>query len=74
MSGGKSNKRGTPQGGVISPLLSVIYMNRFLKHWRLSGRREAFHAQVISIAADVFLRTRGLLGSALADYRKGAAL
>ena len=44
MSGGKSNKRGTPQGGVISPLLSVIYMNRFLKHWRLSGRREAFHA------------------------------
>src|ERR1700685_826579 len=31
-SGGKSNKRGTPQGGVASPLLSVIYMNRFLKH------------------------------------------
>ncbi|WP_247383873.1 MULTISPECIES: group II intron maturase-specific domain-containing protein [unclassified Bradyrhizobium] len=30
--------------------LSVIYMNRFLKHWRLSGRREAFHAQVISYA------------------------
>ena len=29
MSGGKSNKRGTPQGGVASPLLSVIYMNRF---------------------------------------------
>jgi RNA-directed DNA polymerase len=30
MSGGKSNTRGTPQGGVASPLLSVIYMNRFL--------------------------------------------
>jgi len=26
MSGGKSNKRGTPQGGVVSPLLSVIYI------------------------------------------------
>src|ERR1700742_2046952 len=47
MSGGKSSKRGTPQGGVASPLLSVIYMNRFLKHWRVSGRREAFPAQVI---------------------------
>ncbi|MGY4626398.1 reverse transcriptase domain-containing protein [Bradyrhizobium sp. USDA 4486] len=42
MSGGKGSKRGTPQGGVASPLLSVIYMNRFLKHWRLSGRGEAF--------------------------------
>jgi len=38
ISGGKSNKRGTPQGGVISPLLSNLYMNRFLKHWRLTGR------------------------------------
>lgn len=27
MSGGKSSTRGTPQGGVISPMLSVIYMN-----------------------------------------------
>jgi RNA-directed DNA polymerase len=34
MSGGKGNTRGTPQGGVASPLLANIYMNRFLKHWR----------------------------------------
>ena len=34
--GGKRNKRGTPQGGVASPLLANIYMNRFLKHWRLT--------------------------------------
>ena len=34
--------RGTPQGGVVSPLLANIYMNRFLKHWRLTGRGEAF--------------------------------
>src|SRR5215831_17172058 len=59
MSGGKSNKRGTPQGGVISPLLSVIYMNRFLKHWRLSGRCEAFRAQVISYADDYVILSRG---------------
>jgi RNA-directed DNA polymerase len=42
MSGGKSNKRGTPQGGVASPLLSVIYMNRFLKHWRLTSAARRF--------------------------------
>src|SRR5258706_11749008 len=36
--GGKSNTRGTPQGGVASPLLASIYMNRFLKYWRLTGR------------------------------------
>src|ERR1700729_809091 len=36
MSGGKGSKRGTPQGGVVSPLLANIYMNRFLKHWRAS--------------------------------------
>ncbi len=65
MSGGKSNKRGTLQGGVISPLLSVIYMNRFLKHWRLSGRREAFHAQVISYADDFVILSRGHAEEAL---------
>src|SRR3954466_7276999 len=59
MSGGKGSKRGTPQGGVASPLLSVIYMNRFLKHWRLTGRGEAFHAHVISYADDFVILSRG---------------
>src|SRR6476619_1565600 len=44
MSGGKGNTRGTPQGGVVSPLLANIYMNRFLKHWRLTGCGDAFYA------------------------------
>ena len=45
-------------GGVASPLLSVIYMNRFLKHWRLTGRGEAFRAHVIAYADDVRHITR----------------
>lgn len=65
MSGGKSNRRGTPQGGVASPLLSVIYMNRFLKHWRLSGRREAFRDHVISYADDFVILSRGHAEEAL---------
>ena len=58
MSGGKDTTRGTPQGGVVSPLLSVIYMNRFLKHWRLTGRGETFRAHVIAYADDVRHITR----------------
>ena len=58
MSGGQSSARGTPQGGVISPLLSVIYMNRFLKHWRLSAGCEAFRAHVVSYADDCAPRRR----------------
>jgi RNA-directed DNA polymerase len=50
--GGKSNARGTPQGGVVSPLLANIYMNRFLKYWRLTRRGEAFQAHVIAYADD----------------------
>ena len=38
MTGGKGSKHGTPQGGVISPLLANLYMNRFLKYWRITER------------------------------------
>jgi RNA-directed DNA polymerase len=64
--GGKRNKRGTPQGGVASPLLANIYMNRFLKHWRLTGRGEAFRAQVVSYADDFVILSRGCAAEALA--------
>src|SRR4051812_18263722 len=38
-------------GGVASPLLSVIDMNRFLKHWRLT-RRGGEHANPWGLAPD----------------------
>jgi RNA-directed DNA polymerase len=66
MSGGKGNKRGTPQGGVASPLLANIYMNRFLKHWRLTRRAEAFRARVVSYADDFVILSRGRAVEALA--------
>ena len=33
ITGGKKCKQGVPQGGVISPLLANIYINRFVRHW-----------------------------------------
>ena len=58
MSGGRDNGTGTPQGGVVSPLLSNIYMNRFLKHWRVTGRDDVFQARVISYADDFVILGR----------------
>ena len=64
--GGKGNRRGTPQGGVASPLLANIYMNRFLKHWRLTGCGEAFRAHVVAYADDFVILSRGRATEALA--------
>jgi len=66
MTGGKGNTRGTPQGGVASPLLANIYMNRFLKHWRLTGCGEVFRAHVVSYADDFVILSRGRATEALA--------
>ncbi len=49
-----------------APLLANIYMNRFLKHWRLTGRGEAFRAHVVSYADDFVILSRGCATEALA--------
>ena len=70
MTGGKNSRQGTPQGGVISPLLANLYMNRFLKHWRGTGRGEVYRAQVVSYADDFVILSRGHAAEALAWTRR----
>jgi RNA-directed DNA polymerase len=53
-----SNRRGTPQGGVISPLLANLYLNRFLKYWRQQGKGEALRAAIVAYADDFVIVTR----------------
>jgi RNA-directed DNA polymerase len=65
MTGGKGSRQGTPQGGVISPLLANLYMNRFLRHWRGTGRGEAYRAHVVSYADDFVILSRGHAAEAL---------
>jgi RNA-directed DNA polymerase len=69
LSGGKSNRQGTPQGGVISPLLANLYMNRFLKHWRMRGCGATFRAHLVNYADDFVILSCGHAAEALAWTR-----
>jgi RNA-directed DNA polymerase len=69
MTGGKDNTCGTPQGGVISPLLANLYMNRFLKHWRSTGRGDTYRAQIVNYADDFVILSCGRAAEALAWTR-----
>lgn len=59
LTGGRKRQCGTPQGGVVSPTLAVLYMNRFLKYWRQTGRGEKLQAEVVTYADDLVILSRG---------------
>lgn len=63
MSRGKKSKRGTPQGGVISPLLANIYMHRYLKAWRQRGKGEVYQARIVNFADDFVIVCRSRNGA-----------
>ena len=66
LTGGKRSKLGTPQGGVISPMLANVYMNRFLKYWRLTEQGRKLKAHVINYADDFVILSRGCAAEAKA--------
>ena len=48
----RDRRRGTPQGGVISPLLANLYFRRFLLAWDQHGHRDRLDAHVVNYADD----------------------
>lgn len=58
ISGGKKTKAGTPQGGVISPLLANIYFRRFLVAWRKLGYECKYEARIVNYADDFVILCR----------------
>ena len=48
----RPGSRGTPQGGVLSPLLANIYMRRFLRAWELRGNDRKLGTRIVNYADD----------------------
>lgn len=65
LTGGRDKDRGTPQGGVISPLLANLYMNRMLKGWNNTKRGEQYRAKLVNYADDFVILSRGHAEEAL---------
>jgi RNA-directed DNA polymerase len=53
------NQKGTPQGGVISPLLANIYLNVLDKLWKVRKVEERMEARLIRYADDLVVMCRG---------------
>ena len=53
----KDDGRGTPQGGVASPLLANLYMRRFVMGWRKLGHERRLHAYIVNYADDFVIVT-----------------
>jgi RNA-directed DNA polymerase len=63
--GGQATKVGTPQGGVISPLLANIYFRRVLRAWEQNGYGRRLCARIVNYADDFVILTRNRAQEAL---------
>jgi len=65
----KDQGRGTPQGAPISPLLSNLYMRRFVLGWKTLGHQQKFQARIVNYADDFVICCRGTAEQAQAAMR-----
>lgn len=61
--------RGTPQGAPISPLLSNLYMRRFVLGWKKLGHEKRLQAYIVNYADDLVICCRSQAEEALAKMR-----
>jgi group II intron reverse transcriptase/maturase len=54
----KDSHRGTPQGGVISPLLANLYFRRFMLAWYGHGYADKYQAEIVNYADDFVILCR----------------
>jgi group II intron reverse transcriptase/maturase len=56
--GGKANRQGTPQGGVISPLLSNLYLHQLDRLWCRGQLQKHLQARLVRYADDFVVLCR----------------
>ena len=61
--------RGSPQGSPISPLLSNLYMRRFVLGWKKLGHEKRLRAYIINYADDLVICCRDRADEALVTMR-----
>ena len=66
----KDQGMGTPQGAPISPLLSNIYMRRFVKGWKTGGHESRLDAHIVNCADDFVICCRGTAEEAMRVMRE----
>ena len=49
----RRERKGTPQGSPLSPLLSNLYMRRFILGWKVLGYAQRFRAEIVNYADDL---------------------
>ncbi|MFY9259762.1 MAG: group II intron reverse transcriptase/maturase [Gallionella sp.] len=68
--GGKANSKGTPQGGVISPLLSNCYLHVLDRIWERHQLRWKLKARIVRYADDFVVLCAGTVDAPLATVRQ----
>ena len=66
----RDNKRGTPQGSPVSPLLSNLYMRRFIEGWRRLGFQQRWSAHIVNYADDFVICCKRGADDAMAAMRR----
>ena len=64
--GGKGNRRGTPQGGVISPLLANLYLHLLDRIWERHNIERRYGARLVRFADDMVILCKGEISKPLA--------
>lgn len=65
----KDEKKGVPQGAPISPLLSNLYMRRFLLGWKTLGHQHRLRAYIVNYADDFVICCQGTAAEAMVVMR-----
>jgi RNA-directed DNA polymerase len=61
--------KGTPQGAPLSPLLSNLYMRRFILGWKVLGHERRLDAHIVNYADDFVICCRGTAQEAMTVMR-----